>query len=381
LEWWIDEVNAEIQELKRIGKRRWLKDKKCDKLDKLRKERAKYRARLRKLVSHTEEFVEKEPLFVFDPSGYIKDMVVEIVVEPVEYEDPPSLGDGFVNEEVAIDYLGPYISDAYHDDKLMDVEEAAIAEDREETLVDPQSKERREERKAMANKEMKDKIDNHDIQMRSMREVIEGRLGSLDESQNNTNAVVTRLEQRLEEVLRALQQQPPHRDDPPRREPRRHDEHADRTPSPRREDRYEQRRAHEQEKGRRRERCEHEEDFDQRSQASTYRERPKPDKPRFVMSIFTDSDPEAWLNRISQYFELNETDSHDRVRYATFYLDGEANVWWQWLSRIYRRRQQVITLLILRENCLLDLARPITIIIMRLSHESDRQAICVNTSR
>ncbi|CAA0843115.1 Unknown protein, partial [Striga hermonthica] len=71
--------------------------------------------------------------------------------------------------------------------------------------------------------------------------------------------------------------------------------------------------------------------------------RPKPDKPRFVMSIFTGSDPEAWLNRIAQYFELNEAEGHDRVRYAAFYLDGEANVWWQWLSRIYRRRQQVIT--------------------------------------
>ncbi|CAA0811180.1 Unknown protein, partial [Striga hermonthica] len=133
--------------------------------------------------------------------------------------------------------------------------------------------------------------------------------------------------------LRAIQQQPPHhRDDPPRREPR---QDADRTPSPGREDRREQRRAHEQDEDRRREGHKHEEDFDQRSQASTYRERPKPDKPRFVMSIFTSSDPEAWLNRIAQYFELSETEGHDRVRYATFYLDGEANVWWQWLSRIY----------------------------------------------
>ncbi|CAA0834114.1 Unknown protein, partial [Striga hermonthica] len=144
--------------------------------------------------------------------------------------------------------------------------------------------------------------------------------------------------------LRAIQQQPPHHhDDPPRREPRRHAEHADRTPSPRREDRREQRRARKHDEDRRREGYEHEEDFDQRSQASTYREQLKPDKLRFVMSIFTGSDPEAWLNRIAQYFELNETEGHDRVRYAPFNLDGEANVWWQWLSRIYRRRQQVIT--------------------------------------
>ncbi|CAA0808369.1 Unknown protein, partial [Striga hermonthica] len=119
--------------------------------------------------------------------------------------------------------------------------------------------------------------------------------------------------------------------------------HADRTPSPRCEDRREQRHTRKQDDDRRREGFEHEEEFDQRSQASTYREWPKPDKPRFVMSIFTGSDPEAWLNRIAQYFELNETEGHDRVRYAAFYLDGEANVWWQWLSRIYRRWQQVIT--------------------------------------
>ncbi|CAA0810228.1 Unknown protein, partial [Striga hermonthica] len=127
------------------------------------------------------------------------------------------------------------------------------------------------------------------------------------------------------------------------REPRPHAEHADRTPSPRHEDRREQRRAREHDDDRRRGGYEYEDEFDRRSQASTNRERPKPDKPRFVMSIFTGSDPESWLNRIVQYFELNETDGHDRVRYATFYLDGEANVWWQWLSRIYRRRQQVIT--------------------------------------
>ncbi|CAA0830138.1 Unknown protein, partial [Striga hermonthica] len=44
-----------------------------------------------------------------------------------------------------------------------------------------------------------------------------------------------------------------------------------------------------------------------------------------------------------QYFELNETDGPDRVRYAAYYLDGEANVWWQWLTRVYCKRQQIIT--------------------------------------
>ncbi|CAA0811244.1 Unknown protein, partial [Striga hermonthica] len=83
-------------------------------------------------------------------------------------------------------------------------------------------------------------------------------------------------------------------------------------------------------------------DLDRQSQASTYRDRRAPDKPRITLSTFTGSDPDAWLNRATQYFELNETDGTDCVRYAAYYLDGEANVWWQWLTRIYHKRQQII---------------------------------------
>ncbi|CAA0840461.1 DNAse I-like superfamily protein, partial [Striga hermonthica] len=79
------------------------------------------------------------------------------------------------------------------------------------------------------------------------------------------------------------------------------------------------------------------EDFDRQSQASNYREQRVPDKPRITLSTFRGSDPDAWLNRAMQYLELNETDGPDRVRYASYYLDGEANVWWQWLTRIYRK--------------------------------------------
>ncbi|CAA0824871.1 Unknown protein, partial [Striga hermonthica] len=88
---------------------------------------------------------------------------------------------------------------------------------------------------------------------------------------------------------------------------------------------------------------EREDDLDRQYQASTYRERPKVDKLRITLSTFTGSDPDAWLHRAVQYFELNETDGPDRVRYAAYYLDGEANVWWQWLTRINRKRQQIIT--------------------------------------
>ncbi|CAA0831728.1 Unknown protein, partial [Striga hermonthica] len=81
---------------------------------------------------------------------------------------------------------------------------------------------------------------------------------------------------------------------------------------------------------------EQDDDFDQRSQASNDYDRPKPVKPQLTLSTFNGTDPDAWLNRAVQYFELNEINGHDRVRYAAYYLDGEANVWWQWLVSIYQ---------------------------------------------
>ncbi|CAA0835312.1 Unknown protein, partial [Striga hermonthica] len=65
-------------------------------------------------------------------------------------------------------------------------------------------------------------------------------------------------------------------------------------------------------------------------------------KPKVVLSTFTGADPDAWLNQAVQYFELNEIEGNDRVKYAAYYLDGEANVWWQWLTSVYRGRRQVI---------------------------------------
>ncbi|CAA0840420.1 Unknown protein, partial [Striga hermonthica] len=114
----------------------------------------------------------------------------------------------------------------------------------------PQSKERRQQKKTMANKEMKDKIDNLDIQVRSMSEAMERRLGSLDKGQGNTNAAVARLEQRLDEILRGLQLQRRGRDE--------------RSPSPRRQERRARERRKEERRGGEFER---EDDYDQRYQA------------------------------------------------------------------------------------------------------------------
>ncbi|CAA0840317.1 Unknown protein, partial [Striga hermonthica] len=82
--------------------------------------------------------------------------------------------------------------------------------------------------------------------------------------------------------------------------------------------------------------------YEQRSQASNVHERPRVEKSRLVLSTFTGTNPDAWLNSAVQFFDLNEMPQRDWVRYAVYYLDGEANVWWQWLTRVYRGRQQPI---------------------------------------
>ncbi|CAA0831727.1 Unknown protein, partial [Striga hermonthica] len=64
-----------------------------------------------------------------------------------------------------------------------------------------------------------------------------------------------------------------------------------------------------------------EDDFDQRSQVSRHRDRLEPEKPRITLSTFTGNNPHAWLNRVVQYFELNETEGRDRVRYAAILME------------------------------------------------------------
>ncbi|CAA0826241.1 Unknown protein, partial [Striga hermonthica] len=184
-------------------------------------------------------------------------------------------------------------------------------------------KEQRAERKSMANKEMKDKINNLDVQFRGMSEAIDTLGEGLDNTKTTVQDLMETVNRRFDEMARTV---------------------LARLPPPLQHDRT---RHHDRERvegeEHRREEYECEEQFDQQSQASNYRERRAHNKSRITLSTFTGSDPDAWLNRATQYFELNETDDPNRVSYAAYYLDGEANVWWQWLIRIYRKRQQIIT--------------------------------------
>jgi hypothetical protein len=56
----------------------------------------------------------------------------------------------------------------------------------------------------------------------------------------------------------------------------------------------------------------------------------KMDFPRFF-----GEEPIIWLDRVAQYFELQQTLEEQKVTLAAFYLEGEANQWWQWLKKIY----------------------------------------------
>jgi hypothetical protein len=50
---------------------------------------------------------------------------------------------------------------------------------------------------------------------------------------------------------------------------------------------------------------------------------------------FFGEEPIIWLDRVAQYFEIQQMPEEQKVTLAAFYLEGEANQWWQWLKKIY----------------------------------------------
>ena len=54
-------------------------------------------------------------------------------------------------------------------------------------------------------------------------------------------------------------------------------------------------------------------------------------------------DPTEWLNKVGQFFEFQGTVEDQKVSLASFHLEGEANQWWQWLSRNYKDENRIIT--------------------------------------
>jgi hypothetical protein len=46
---------------------------------------------------------------------------------------------------------------------------------------------------------------------------------------------------------------------------------------------------------------------------------------------FDGSDPLGWIFKITQFFEFHNTPEDQRLRLASFYMQGEALTWYQWM--------------------------------------------------
>ena len=48
---------------------------------------------------------------------------------------------------------------------------------------------------------------------------------------------------------------------------------------------------------------------------------------------FDGSDPTGWTFKITQFFEYHNTSDHERMTIASFYMEGAALAWFQWMHR------------------------------------------------
>lgn len=47
---------------------------------------------------------------------------------------------------------------------------------------------------------------------------------------------------------------------------------------------------------------------------------------------FDGTDPLRWIFKINQFFEYHTTPEHERITIASFYMDGRALAWFQWMT-------------------------------------------------
>ncbi|KAH1191964.1 hypothetical protein GmHk_20G059088 [Glycine max] len=61
---------------------------------------------------------------------------------------------------------------------------------------------------------------------------------------------------------------------------------------------------------------------------------PSSPHPRVKLDVprFDGSDPLGWIFKITQYFEYHHTSDQDRLTIASFYMDGRALAWYQWMA-------------------------------------------------
>ncbi|MCI56914.1 retrotransposon-derived protein PEG10-like, partial [Trifolium medium] len=56
-------------------------------------------------------------------------------------------------------------------------------------------------------------------------------------------------------------------------------------------------------------------------------------RPRLKLDVprFNGGDAHGWILKISQFFTYHQTPEEDRITIASFYLDGPALAWYQWM--------------------------------------------------
>jgi hypothetical protein len=67
---------------------------------------------------------------------------------------------------------------------------------------------------------------------------------------------------------------------------------------------------------------------------------------------FSGEDPIVWLDRVAQFFEYQKIEDDKKVTLAAFYLEGEANQWWQWLNKGYHIDNVDVTWIIFEKELL-----------------------------
>ena len=55
-------------------------------------------------------------------------------------------------------------------------------------------------------------------------------------------------------------------------------------------------------------------------------------KMKLDVPCFDGTDPSGWIFKINQFFEYHGTPAHERLTIASFYMEGRALAWFQWMS-------------------------------------------------
>lgn len=65
---------------------------------------------------------------------------------------------------------------------------------------------------------------------------------------------------------------------------------------------------------------------------------------------FKGGNPTAWMSRVKQYFDYNNTPVEQKVQFAAYHFEDEANEWWQATAKALREARIQITWAVFEEE-------------------------------